>query len=911
MRRVFRIPFSRTRIEREVDDELAFHLETRVARLMAQGMAEADARREALRQFGDVTAVRSDILVLDRQREASSNRSAGWSDLRQDLSYAVRGLRRNLSFTLLVVGGLALGIGSNAAIYSVIDAVLLRGLPVAHPEQLVAIGDPNDVDSFGEGTPRADLFSYPLYRDIRDYNRVFSGLVATGRAERLDVRVDASAEDGEPEHPRGRFVTGNYFAVLGVRAIAGRTLDSTSDLVAGATEVTISDGYWTRRFHNDPSAIGRSILVDGVRATITGVAAAGFSGEIVGASTDMWLPAGAHDLLLPSRAALRDRRMAWLQLLGRVKPGISLAQARQQLIPIISSSIYANATSDDLRSLKDRPLEYFIASGARGFSSVRETFAAPLVTLMVGVGLLLCVVCVNVANLLLARGAARRREMSLRLAIGANRARIVRQLLTESIVLALVSGVAALLVGWWGSVALVTLASEGESISLAIAPNVNVLAFTFLLSITSVVVFGLAPALRTSRVDLAAAIRTESRSFSASARSGVLLIIGQVALSLVLLAGASVLTRSLRRVEATDLGLDRDHLIVADLDVGRTNYAVERVAAFAHAVRDRVASVPGVAAVTYSGNGLFAGTDWSMDVQVPGFSPSSAEDARASNDHVGPDYARGIGARLIAGRDLTTSDESARFRVATVNQSFERSYFPGRSAVGQFVRVAGGRVPVEIVGVISDSRGQSVNPPVGRRARRMYYPFVRNADPTNLPEHLHLIVRTTGEPAAAMQAVRAAIASVDNTVVLDEITPLTSMVRASIREERLVARIATALGVLALVLAAIGLYGVTSYSVARRTSEIGVRVALGAQATDVAGMVLRGTLRPVIVGVVLGTPAAIVAMRLLQTHLTNVMPVDLGSIAAATGVLLASAMLAAVAPARRAVSIDPVTALRE
>jgi len=249
--------------------------------------------------------------------------------------------------------------------------------------------------------------------------------------------------------------------------------------------------------------------------------------------------------------------MAWLQLLGRVKPGISLAQARQHLIPIISSSIYANATADDLRSLKDRPLEYFIASGARGFSSVRETFAAPLVTLMVGVGLLLCVVCVNVANLLLARGAARRREMSLRLAIGANRARIVRQLLTESIVLALVSGVAALLVGWWGSVALVTLASEGESISLGIAPNVNVLAFTFLLSIMSVVVFGLAPALRTSRVDLAAAIRTESRSFSASARSGVLLIIGQVALSLVLLAGASVLTRSLRRVEATDLGLDR------------------------------------------------------------------------------------------------------------------------------------------------------------------------------------------------------------------------------------------------------------------------------------------------------------------------------------------------------------------
>jgi predicted permease len=390
----------------------------------------------------------------------------------------------------------------------------------------------------------------------------------------------------------------------------------------------------------------------------------------------------------------------------------------------------------------------------------------------------------------------------------------------------------------------------------------------------------------------------------------VLLIVGQVALSLVLLAGASVLTRSLRRVEATDLGLDRDHLIVADLDVGRTNYAIDRVAAFAHTVRDRVANVPGVAAVTYSENGLFAGTDWSMQIHVPGFSPSRPEDARASNDHVGPDYARSIGARLIAGRDLTTSDESVPFRVATVNQSFERLYFPGRSAVGQFVRVADD-IPVQIVGVISDSRGQSVNAPVGRRTRRMYYPFVRNTDPTNLPEHLRLLVRTNGEPAAVMQAVRTAIASVDKTVVLDDITPLASMVRASIREERLVARIATALGVLALVLAAIGLYGVTSYSVARRTSEIGVRVALGAQATDVAGMVLRGVLRPVLVGVVLGTPAAIMAMRLLQAHLTNVMPVDPASIAVATVVLLASAMVAAVAPARRALSIDPVTALRE
>ena len=908
MRRVFRIPFLRDRHVRDVDDELAFHLETRVERLIAQGMTPDDARREALRQFGDIAGVRDGMLALDRQRDAAERRATMFADALQDVAFGVRAFRRNLSFTVLVVGALALGIGANAAIYSVINALLINKLPVEKPDELVAVGEPSNAESFGSGTPTGRMFSYLLYRDVREQNRVFTGVLASGRAGRLDVDIDRAASR-EVEHPAGRFVSGNYFSVLGVRAAVGRTLDASSDEEGAAPQATISYGYWTRRFNNDSSIVGRSIVVNGVRMTITGVAARGFAGEIVGVATDIWLPVSTYDLLRPHDLALEERRIIWLQLIGRLKPGVTIAQARAHLGPLVTSNIVANASATDAARLAKFPPETPVSSGARGLSVIRDEFAMPLVALMVGVSLLLCIVCVNVANLLLARGVARQREMSLRLAIGANRWRIVRQMLAESLLLALASGAAAVVIGWWGSAVLLALASEGKPIAINVAPSARVVFFTFALSLTSVVLFGLVPALRTSRVDLATSLRAHSRSLTARARFGILLIISQAALSLVLLAGASMLTRALRAAESRDLGFDRDHLIAADLDVALRRYDVDRVANYAAELRDRVAAIPGVAAVTYSENGLFQGSDWSSSIDRPGLDPNS-EDARFSNDDVGPDYAKGIGGRLIAGRDFAKSDESLPTVVALVNKSFADFYFPSRSAVGQIVRTDG-PAHVEIVGVISDVHANSVEVPVGRRARRMYFPFVRREDPSDLPEALRLLVRTTGDPSALLPEIRRAIVSVDKTVVLDDIRPLSQLVSASIRERRLVAQIATGLGVLALLLAAIGLYGVTSYTIARRTNEIGVRVALGASASDVAGTVLGGALRPVVIGIVVGIPLAIVGMRLLAAYLPHLQPPDAASVAAAVGVLIASAFAAAAAPARRATRIDPVTALRE
>jgi predicted permease len=530
---------------------------------------------------------------------------------------------------------------------------------------------------------------------------------------------------------------------------------------------------------------------------------------------------------------------------------------------------------------------------------------------MLGVALLLAIVCVNVANLLLARGVARRREMSLRLAIGANRARIVRQLLTESLLLALFSGAAALLVAWWGSHVLVAMASQGNPISVSLGPTPRGLAFTFGLSIGSVLFFGLTPALRASRVDLAATLRSTARSVTHGARFGTLLISAQVALSLVLLVGASILTRSLRRTESTPLGFDRDHLIVADLDVATPGYADARLANAVRALRDRVAAVPGVAAVSYSANGIFIGTEWHTDVHVAGHVPRTPKDTVTAADQVGAGYAAALGARLVAGRDLDARDEGVAPRTALVNASFARFYFPGANAVGGLARFDDSSV-VQIVGVIADVRGQSLDTTGANADRRIYVPYLHQSGTTKFsqPKELRLLVRTTGEPSALVQLVRRAIVETDRSVAIDDLEPVTDLIRTSIRDERLVARLATGLGALALLLAAIGLFGVTSYSIARRTSEIGVRIALGARRADIARLVMRDGLRPVAAGVMIGVPLAMGAVRILEHHLNDISS-DPGSLALAVAVLFTTAVAAVFLPARRAMGIDPIGALRE
>jgi len=914
MRRVFRIPFTRTHIPREVDDELSFHLEMRTQRLVADGWSPDAARKEALRQFGDVDTVRDDCVRFDEQRERATQRADILGDLRQDVSYALRTLRRNIGFTSVIVGALALGIGANTAIFTLIDAVVVRALPVQHPERLVAIGDAGNPESHGRGTPNTELLSYPLYLDIRQQSRSFTDVLASGPSGRLDVRVDAAS--AELEHPRGRFVSGNFFAVLGVPARAGRTFDASADAVAGASPVTtISYGYWTRRFHNDPSVVGRVILVNGIKLTIVGVTPPSFTGDVVGKEMDLWLPLGVRDVLRPNNKVLDDRHASWLLLLGRLRPGVTLAHARSEVSTLLKENIVANASPRTAQAFLARHPKYLVEPGANGFSEVRSTYEAPLVTLMIGVVLLLAIICANVANLLLARAIARGREMAVRLALGADRSRLVRQLLTESALLALESAGLGLLVAWLGSRALLTMAADGNPVWVNLGMDGSVLSFTLIVSVVAVGLFGVVPALHASRIDLATAMRGTAASIAGGigARGGGLLlgkalIAGQVALSVVLLVGAAMLVRSLRNVQDVDVGMDRDHLVIVDLDINARGYQGQQLASVVHAMRERVAAVPGVSGVTFSENGIFSGSEWHTSVQVAGFVAKSPDDSVVATDMIGPGYVDAIGGRLIAGRGIMASDESTLPRVALVNESLASFYFPGQNAVGRFLRFDD-TVAVQIIGVMADTRDHELTE---KPARRAYFSYLHSDDPKGLgsPGSLRLEVRSSGDPSSIVQPVRRAVLAVDPSLPIDKIEPLTTLMRRSISESRLVAQLASAFGVLAVLLAAIGLYGVMTYAITRRTGEIGLRVALGAVGGNIARMVLFDALRVVGIGVIIGLPVAVASMRLLTTQLHGVTPGDPMSIIAAVSVLVVSAVAAVLLPAIRAANVSPIVALR-
>jgi len=914
VRRVFRIPFLKQSIAREIDEELAFHLEMRIQRLTTLGLSPDDARREALRQFGDLDAVRTSCVTLDEQRERARSRRDMLSELKQDVAFALRTLRRNKAFTAVIVGALAIGIGANTAIFTLIDAVMMRTLPVAHPEQLVVIGDPAHVGSSWNGSVRTDVISYPLYKDIRDHNRLFSDVLASGRAPRLDVQLDPSHP--ELEHPRGRFVTANYFSLLGVPAAIGRVFDGSMDDVPGSSPLAvISHGYWERRFASDPAVIGRAVTIDGIKITIIGVAPSYYTGEIVGSSPDIWLPITMQDALRPHEKVLNDRKASWLLLLGRLTPRATLAQAQLQIPVLMTRDIIAAGPAPLVHEFLADKSKFYISDGSKGFSRVRDTFRAPLFTLMTGVALLLCIICANVANLLLARAVARGREMSVRLALGAERSRLVRQLLTESAVLACLSAATGLLVAWWGSHALLTLASDGRGIPLETGADVTVLAFTVLVSVGAVGLFGLAPALRASRIDLASMMRSGAGAIAGGSLGlrrgrtplGMLLVIGQVALSIVLLVAATMLVRSLRNVQSTRVGIDRDHLVIIDVDAPSRGYTGARLGPFANHVRDRLAALPGVAAVTFSENGIFSGTESGATIQIPGFAMRKPSDMQIAWDQVGAGYMHAIGAHLLAGRDIEKSDEVQPPRVAVVNQTLAKFYF-GDTAVGRYLHF-NDTVPVQIVGVVADIRDHDLSAPM---PRRVYFSFVHAADSLNLgwPSGVRFEVRTVGDPSALVQPLRAAILGVDPVLAIDTIDPLPTLLSESISQERLLAQLATAFGTLALLLAAIGLYGVMSYAMARRTGEIGLRIALGADRRRVIGMVLGDALRLVAVGMVVGLVLVLATVRFLASELHDISTTDPTSIAVAVVVLTASAIAAGLVPALRASRVSPIVALR-
>jgi predicted permease len=562
-----------------------------------------------------------------------------------------------------------------------------------------------------------------------------------------------------------------------------------------------------------------------------------------------------------------------------------------------------------------RKVRTWVSSGEKGLSAVRVVYTAPLLTLMIGVALLMLIICANVANLLLARAVARGREMSVRLAIGARRARLVRQLLTESLVLGVLSAASGLVLAWWGSRAILVLAADGATaISLDTHLDLPVLGFTVGVTILAVVLFGLAPALRATRIDLAAAMRAHARSLTGAGGAGrfrlpagKLLVAGQVGLSLVLLVGATLLARSLQRVEGVDTGLDRDHLLIVGVDALDKGYRGDRLAALIADLSGRFARVHGVAAVSWSQNGIFTGSDGTAALKVPGFSSKDPADSNVHYDFVGAGYVRAIGGRLLRGRDITEQDIEHTPSVAVVNETMARFYFGTLDALGKRIYFDDTTVTT-IVGVIADVRDHNLTQPVPRRA---YAPYAQQLTGNDQPDQLVFEVRSTGEPAAIAAGIRKAIVAADPSLPIAGIVPLSQAMHVSVRQERLLARLASGFGVLALLLASLGLYGVMTYAISRRTGEFGLRVALGAQRGDVIRLVFRDALTVVASGVAVGVPLALASTRLLRSQLHGMDAADPASMALALGVLAASAIVAALIPSLRAARVEPLEALRE
>ena len=907
----FRLEVGAKRVEREVDAELEFHLAMRTRKLIAAGMEPSAAREEALRQFGDLGRVRAECVTINHQREQSRSRAMSLANFKQDALYAIRSLGKQKLFAAVVLLILALGIGANTAMFTLLDALLLRTLPVPAPHRLVTIGDPTRTSSFSTGSPRTDIFSYPYYKDLRDQNRSLSGLYASGRTGRLDVVIPE--EGAGIGHPRGRFVSGNFFTALGVQAARGRLFTQREDEAPGRDPVAvISYGYWQRRFAGNPAVVGKSITVNGAGLTIIGVAEQGFSGDIVGNAMDLWMPVMMQPLVNPHTDWLNNRGVNWLILMGRLAPRITLEAARSEIITLGTRSLRDHATGTDRenveRDLTKRPIQ--VAAGGRGFSYFRQSYGSAVITLMAAVGLVLLVVCANVANLMLARAVARGRELSLRMALGAGRLRLMQQLLTESVLLSLGGGALGLLVAVWGSSALLKLAGGGPSpIPLATHLDGRILGFTALLSLITATLFGVIPSLRSTRVDLATALRTQGRSVAGGSgkpgklAAAKLLVVGQVALSLLLLVGTGMLVRSLRRLQQVDVGVPRESLAIASVDAQRAGYAGPRLNALIRDLTDRASRVPGAVAATASENGLFNGTESGAHVDVEGFIPRSDDDRQIAYDDVLPGYFSAIGARLLQGRDVEARDNESGPKVAVVNQTLAKFYFPKASPLGHHLTMD--NVAYEIVGVVADVEEHDLRNAPQRRA---YLAMMQLGG--EVPKEFEIIARSGGDPARLIEPLTRAIRNADPQLLLSGVSTLTDLTTDSISQDILVAKVVSGFGLLTLLLAALGLYGVMAHASARRTTEFGLRMALGARPGTVTGMVLKESLLMVLGGVLLGLPAALLAMRLVQHQLFGVSPIDPPSLVFAAGVLLASALAAGYLPARRAARVAPLEAIR-
>jgi predicted permease len=822
----------------------------------------------------------------------------------QDLRYAVRTLLTTPAFTLVVIVTLALGIGANTAIFSLTDQVLLRLLPVKSPERLVVLDGPGAFQgrTFNNGT-----FSYPMYRDFRDRNTVFDGVLA-----RFPAPLTLMAS-GQAERVSGELVSGNYFDVLGVGAQVGRTFTQDDDRTPGGHPIVMfSHNYWMRRFGGDPGVLNRTVTINGLPMTVVGITPPGFYGVVIGENPDVMVPVAMKAQMTPTWDDLENRRSRWLTIMGRLKDGVARDQAEAAM-----NVLYRQINEMELQEIKNPSASFrqrfvtkhlFLNPGQQGRSDLRKDFSTPILVLMGMVGLVLLIACANVANLLLARGTARHKEVAIRLALGASRGAIVRQRLIESLLLAGAGAAAGLGVAWWtSSLLLRSLPFDEASRTLSAAPDVRVIGFALAASMLTAILFGLAPALQSTRPALTSTLKDESGSVvggTGHARFRKSLVVAQVCLSVLLLAGAALFARSLYNLRMLNPGFNADQLLGFSVDPSLNGYPRERALTIFQRLEEALAQLPDVRSATAAVIPLMTNSDWSSTIKVEGYTPKEGEDMNPNVNGVGPGYFATMGQPLLAGREFTVKDAAGAPPVAIVNETLAKYFFGGGNVVGR--RIGWGRgkaTDIEIVGVVKDSKASSLRREI---PRFVYIPYAQEEEVGAITFY----VRARGDASHLAASVRDTARRVDANLPIYEMKTMTTVMDESLFIERMVAALSIAFGALATLLAAIGLYGVMSYSVARRTREIGIRMALGAERGSVLWLVLREVALMVGVGLAVGIPLAFALSRIVQSQLFALSAHDPIALAGAAAVLALVALVAGYLPARRATRVDPMLALR-
>ena len=900
-----RTHFRKQELDQELSEELAFHIEQETEENIAAGMSAEEARYAALRKFGGVEQVKEEC------RDAWGVRFI--DTLIQDIRFGLRMLAKNPGFTAVAVLTLALGIGANTAIFTIVNAVMLRNLPVKNPSQLVLFYDGVDTGTHNSNKVPDNAYSYQAWIYFRDHNESFEDLCAFRQgSDRLIMLGGGASEPAHREEVRGKLVAGNYFTVLGVQAAAGRLLTAQDDTPNASPGAVISYDFWRRRFNLARSVIGKTVDLNGVVFTVLGVTPPEFFGERVGMPPDYWLPLSWQPQVLQRESWLASQDVYWLNLMGRLKPGVSIESAQATVNTQLHSYYMMQAgsriTPEQQRQIQGVHIQ--LRPGGRGISVLRFVYSEPLHVLMAVVVLVLLIACANVATLMLGRASARRSELFVRSALGAGRSRLVRQLLTESTLLALFGAVAGAALAWLGVhllVATLPLASIVKT-----KPDLPVLAFTLAISVLTGVLFGLIPAVRSSKMGLAGGpSATLAGSMGRSTLKPTYTLVAlQVALSSVLLVGAALLTHSLLDLEHQDLGFNSDNVLLVRAGFQFAGVPQAQLLPLYQQIQVRLNALPGVTAASMARFSPVSGNISYSNFSLEGYEPPAGKEIDVYELPVGPRFFETLGIPILLGRPIGPQDTPTSPLVAMVNQTFTHEYLSGQNPIGHHISIgAPFKAPgAEIIGVVADSKYYNLREKPKPMA---FFPLWQaGADKHVDPNAGVLIIRVSREPSGAIAAVRRALAEIDSGLPIEGVQTLHEQIYESIDQERMVTRSCSFFGLLALTLACIGLYGTMTYFVARKTKEIGIRMALGAPRSRILWMFLRDSVALVVLGLAVGLPLAMGATRWIRSLLFGLPAIDWMAIGGTVGLMVAVSAVAAYLPARRATKVDPMVALR-